>query len=143
MNRFGTRFRRNALVTLIVALSTTMPALAILGHGPQWSATYVAAYQPTFGSGSSNVPYAGTMKLTFNHGIISGTYVSDSVRPDPLYGKTIPVSGGVQHGHVTLNFGTFAGFTVRGTLAGDGQISGTATIKGRFYNFLAKVKSSP
>ena len=28
-------------------------------------------------------------------------------------------------------------------LAGDGEISGTATIRGSFYNFLAKVKSSP
>lgn len=88
-------------------------------------------------------PYSGILKLSFNHGIISGTYASDSVRPDPLRGRTIPVSGGVSEGHVTLNFSTSGGFTVRGTLAGDGEISGTATIRGRFYSFLAKVKSSP
>jgi hypothetical protein len=133
--------RISAAATLLWALAFT-PALAVtVAHGPVWSATYAAAYQPTFGS--PRVPYSGTLKLTFNHGIISGTYVAESVRPDPLYGRTVAVSGGVSHGQVTLNFSASGGFAVKGTLAGDGEISGTATIKGHFYNFLAKVKSSP
>jgi hypothetical protein len=132
---------RLVVFAFLFAAMAVRPALAVVVHGAEWSATYVAAYQPTFGH--QGVPYSGTMKLKFNHGIISGTYVADSVRPDPLYGKTIPVSGGVQHGQVMLNFGSFAGFSVKGTLAGDGEISGTATIKGKFYNFLARVKSSP
>jgi hypothetical protein len=33
--------------------------------------------------------------------------------------------------------------TLRGTLSSDGEISGAATVKGSFYNFSAKVKSSP
>ena len=120
---------------------TIQPALAVVEHGRVWQATYVAAYQPTFGS--QGVPRSGTMKLKFDHGIVSGTYVSESVRPDPLYGRTIAVSGGVSQGQITLNLQAPGGFTVRGTLAADGEISGTATIKGQFYSFLAKVKSSP
>ena len=36
------------------------------------------------------------LKLTFNHGIISGTYTSTSARPDPYYGRIIQVTGGVK-----------------------------------------------
>jgi hypothetical protein len=116
-------------------------SLGVVIHGRVWQATYVAAYQPTFGA--AHVPYAGTMKLTFNRGIISGNYVSESVRPDPLYGRTIPVSGNVSQGHITLILQAAGGFTVRGTLGANGEISGTATIRGQFYNFVAKVRSAP
>lgn len=129
-----------ALVALAYAL-TLAPALAAVEHGRVWEATYVAAYQPTFGR--QGVPYSGTLKLKFNNRIVSGTYVSESVRPDPLYGRTINVSGGVSQGQITLDFKASGGFTVRGTVAGNGEISGTATINGHFYSFLAKVKSSP
>ena len=129
-----------ALIALLLS-ANALPAVAVVVKGRVWQATYIAAYQPTFGA--QRVPHAGTMKLNFNNGIISGTYVSESVRPDPLYGRTIGVSGNVSEGHITLIFQTSGGFTVRGTLAGDGEISGTATINGSFYTFLAKVKSSP
>jgi hypothetical protein len=141
MNRAHARAYRFVAFAMLLAAIALRPALAVVVHGAEWSATYVAAYQPTFGH--QGVPYSGTMKLKFNHGIVSGNYVSESVRPDPLYGRTTPVTGNVQHGQITLNFGAFAGFSVRGTLAADGEISGTATIKGKFYHFLAKVKSSP
>jgi hypothetical protein len=129
-----------ALFVLLYSL-TLQPALAAVEHGRVWQATYVAAYQPTFGR--QGVPYSGTLKLKFNNGIVSGTYLSESVRPDPLYGRTINVSGGVSQGRITLDFKASGGFTVRGTLAENGEISGTATINGHFYSFLAKVKSSP
>ena len=80
---------------LLYAL-TLQSALAAVEHGRVWQATYVAAYQPTFGR--QGVPYSGTMKLKFNNGIITGTYLAESVRPDPLYGRTINVSGGVSQG---------------------------------------------
>ncbi len=83
------------------------------------------------------------MKLKFNNGIVSGTYTSESVRPDPLYGRPIAVSGNVSQGNVTLILQAPGGFTVRGTIAENGEISGTATVKGSFYTFMAKVKSSP
>jgi hypothetical protein len=135
--------RRQAVVVFAVLflVLTTQPALAVVERGRVWQATYVAASQPTFGR--QGVPRSGTMKLKFDHGIVSGAYVSESVRPDPLYGRTISVSGGVSQGQITLNLQAPGGFTVRGRLAGNGEISGTATIKGQFYNFLAKVKSSP
>ncbi len=134
---------RRAAVALTAALLSlqALPARAVAVHGRVWQATYVAAYQPTFGP--QKVPYSGIMKLKFDHGIISGTYVSESVRPDPLYGRTVAVTGNVSEGQVTLNLQAMGGFTVRGTLSGDGEISGTATIRGSFYSFLAKVKSSP
>ncbi len=128
-------------LTRLAALLALFLVTGVTLHGHVWQATYVAAYEPTFGP--SKVPYSGILKLKFNNGIVSGTYEATSVRPDPLYGKTIAVSGNVSEGHITLNFSTFGGFTVRGTVAGDGEISGTATIKGQFYSFLAKVKSSP
>jgi hypothetical protein len=129
-----TMFRLTTLTALIATLAVVM-------HGAVWEATYVAAYQPTFGN--TRVPNHGTMRLRFNHGIITGTYVSESVRPDPLRGRTIAVSGNVSGGHITLILQAPGGFTVRGTIASDGEISGTATIGGSFYSFLAKVKSSP
>lgn len=129
---------RSLRFAALIALAAT---LGVAMHGRVWQATYVAAYQPTFGA--QRVPNSGTMKLKFDHGIVSGTYVSESVRPDALYGRTIAVSGNVSHGQITLILQAPGGFTVRGTIADDGQISGTATVKGSFYNFLAKVKSSP
>ncbi len=135
------KHRSVAALFAVLASVQSLTALAVVVHGRVWEATYVAAYEPTFGP--RKVPYSGTMKLKFNHGIVSGTYVSESVRPDPLYGRTIAVSGNVSEGQITLNLQAMGGFTVRGTLSGDGEISGTATVKGSFYHFLAKVKSSP
>lgn len=135
---------RGRWIVALLAAALLLPAAragAAVLHGRVWEATYVAAYEPTFGPARG--PYGGRLKLKFNAGIISGTYVSDSIRPDPLYGRTIAVSGNVSEGQITLIFQTMGGFTVRGTLAGDGEISGTATINGHFYNFLARVKSSP
>ncbi|HZY96299.1 MAG TPA: hypothetical protein VFE35_04270 [Candidatus Cybelea sp.] len=131
---------RTALFVLAMS-AYAIPAVAVVMHGHVWQATYVAAYQPTFGA--QRVPNSGTLKLKFDHGIVSGTYVSESVRPDPLYGRIVAVSGNVSEGRITLIFQASGGFTVRGTIAGDGEISGTATIRGSFYSFLAKVKSSP
>lgn len=134
--------RCTRIITLTLALTAgaVANALAVAGHGPLWSATYIAAYNPLWNGG---VPYAGEMKLTFNHGIISGTCNSMSTRPDPLYGRIINVTGTVQHGNINLDVGGISGFRVRGTLSSKGEISGTATQKGHMYSFLAKVKSSP
>lgn len=130
---------RVAGVILMSALCAA-PALAVSVNHPVWSATYVAAYNPLFKGG---VPYSGEMKLSFNHGIISGTYTATSSRPDPLYGRILNVTGTVQHGNINFTVGGGSGFSLRGTLHQDGAISGTATQRGHSYNFLAKVKSSP
>lgn len=133
------RYRVVALGAALIALQS-LPGRTAVMHGHVWQATYVAAYQPTFGR--QGVPHAGTMKLKFNNGIVTGTYVSESVRPDPLYGRPIAISGNVSAGNITLILQAPGGFTVRGTIAENGEISGTATIKGSFYTFMAKVKSS-
>lgn len=132
---------RFAALLVTLALLPALPVGAVVMRGHVWEATYVAAYQPTFGN--ARVPNSGIMKLRFNHGIIAGTYEATSVRPDPLYGRTISVSGNVSQGQITLILQAPGGFTVRGTIADDGEISGTATIRGQFNSFLAKVKSSP
>ncbi len=133
MKRFG------AALLAVWMSACALPALAVVVRGRVWQATYIAAYQPTFGA--SRVPYAAKIKLHVNNGVISGTYVSESVRPDPLYGRILSVSGGVSEGNVTLYVAAPGGFTVRGTLGGNGTIVGTATVRGNFYTFVAKIKS--
>lgn len=132
--------RSGACLAVALAAVWASPALAVSVNRPVWSATYIAAYNPLFKGG---VPYSGELKLSFNRGIISGTYGATSSRPDPLYGRIINVTGTLQHGNINLDVGGMTGFTMRGTLHGDGTISGTATQRGHAYNFLAKVKSSP
>jgi hypothetical protein len=119
---------------LIGMLTTGAQALAVAGHGPVWSADYVVAYQSTFGA--QGVPYAGDLKLSVNHGIITGTYTSISVRPDPYYGRIIQVTGGVKGGGINLRIGNIS--LPNGTIAKDGTIQGTANWNGKLYNFLAK-----
>jgi hypothetical protein len=134
------RFLRSAFLAGVATTICMGPAYAVSVQSPEWSATYVAAYNPLWHGG---VPYSGEMKLKFNHGIISGTYTATSVRPDPMYGRIISVTGNVSHGNIMLDIGGMSGFTVRGTLENTGTISGTATKSGKQYRFLAKIKSSP
>lgn len=134
------RHLRSTFLTAVLAAFCCAAASAVSVHSPQWSATYIAAYNPLWHGG---VPYSGEMKLKFNHGIVSGTYTGTSTRPDPMYGRIVNVTGTVSHGNVYLDVGGMSGYTVRGTLEGDGTISGTATKSGKQYRFLAKIKSSP
>lgn len=135
------------LIFALVAALSTSPVLAATQNAPQpehpavWSATYVAAYQPQFGT--QGVPYSGVLKLKFNHGIISGTYDSESVRPDPLRGRIVNVTGGISGNHVSLRFATSSFTLSNGTIDNHGTISGTANYQGSLYNFLAKIKSKP
>jgi hypothetical protein len=128
------RALRIVVLALLGVCSAGGSALAVAGHGPVWSADYVAAYQPTFGT--QGVPYSGDLKLTFNHGIITGTYTSASVRPDPYYGRIVQVTGGYKSGQINLNIGNIS--LPNGTIAKDGTIKGTANWNGKLYNFLAK-----
>ena len=114
---------------------------AAVMHGRTWEATYVAAFQPTFGP--SRVPYSGTMNLKFNQGIVSGTYVADSVRPDPLYGRTVAVSGKVSEGRITLIFQSPGNLPCAARSRATARSPATASIRGTIYSLLAKVKSSP
>jgi hypothetical protein len=121
---------------VMVAVVENAPA-----HPAVWSATYVAAYQPQFGN-TGAVPYSGIMKLKFNHGVISGTYESQSVRPDPLSNRIVNVTGTIgKDNHVSLRFASFS--MLGGTIGASGTIKGTGNWNGHLYNFLAKIKSMP
>jgi len=137
--------RTHLLFAIFGALCTPW-AFAAVENAPQhpavWSATYVAAYQPQFGN--QGVPYVGVMKLKFNHGVISGTYDSQSTRPDPLRGRIVNVTGTIgKDNHVSLRFATSSFTLPNGTINGHGAIKGTANYNGHLYNFEAKIKSMP
>ena len=119
-----------------VAMSTAQ-VLAVAGHGPVWSAEYIAAYQPTFGQ--QGVPYAGDLSITVNNGIMTGTYTAFSNRPEPYYGRILPVTGGVSGSSVHLRFGSVS--LSNGTIEKDGTIRRTVNWNGKLYNFLAKPRS--
>lgn len=126
---------------MLVWAASGAPARAVATHGKVWRATYVAAFTPTFGR--ERIPYSGTLRLKFDNGSVSGTYTGESIRVDPLYGRTVLVSGGTESGHIMLNFGSPGGFRVNARISEDGSISGTTTIHRRFYNFVAHIKSTP
>jgi hypothetical protein len=136
---------RPSFLFAVVAALCTSSAWAAVQQAPQhpavWSATYVAAYQPQFGN-TQGVPYSGIMKLKFNHGIVSGTYDSTSVRPDPLRGRIINVTGTITpDNHMILRFGSFS--VPNATISAHGTIKGTGNWGGKLYNFEAKIKSMP
>lgn len=136
--------RASAFFAVVTALCIA-PALSVVEQVPPphlpavWSATYVAAFQPTLGT--QGVPYSGILKLSFNHGIITGTYQSESVRPDPMYGRIVNVTGNTNKGYVLLRFGSLS--LPNGTIDHNGTIGGTANWQGRLWDFLAIVKSKP
>lgn len=85
------------------------------------------------------VPWTGALAITVNTaGIISGKYRSNSVRPDPFYGKTILVSGGLTSGdRIRLSFGTSRA-SVKGTIS-DEKIVGTFyDARNHLYDFVAR-----
>jgi hypothetical protein len=121
---------------LFVIAGSAMPALAITNSGGEVATPYVAAFAPLFGT--SGVPRTGTMQLVVHDGTITGTYSGTSVAPDYLDGRIVPVTGSVSSadGYVQLYIG--GALSLRGTMAGDGTISGTATYHGRLYQFVAQ-----
>jgi hypothetical protein len=121
---------------LIAFAGTAVPALAATSYGGAVATPYVAAFAPLFGIAGG--PHAGTMQLVFDGQSIRGTYSGDSVMPDRLDDRIVPVSGTIDpsDGSVQLQVGAALWFT--GSVAGDGTMSGTATYDGRLYEFVAK-----
>jgi hypothetical protein len=67
----------------------------------------------------NGLPFTGALVFRVNsQGIINGIYESDSIRPDPIYGRPIDVTGGITEGnHIRLQIGVgSASLTVRGTI---------------------------
>ena len=99
--------------------------------------TYNCQWSPRVGHG---VGWTGTLTMRVNaEGVISGTYRSTSVRPDPFYGRTITVSGGLTGGNnIRLSFGISPNVTVRGVVVKNG-IQGSTSYNGGSVEFLASL----
>jgi hypothetical protein len=97
------------------------------------SVPYVIGFHPMH---SSQTPYLGQLHLTFNNGVVSGTYTDLSIRPGSPFAnaQNLPVSGNVSESHVTL---IIRQVTFRGTMSGN-KMSGSATIRGSIYTFEAQ-----
>jgi len=124
-----------AIALATVAVST-LPAFATTTvEGTGLPVPYVAAFAPVFGP--SAVPHAGTMRLLVQGNTISGSYTGISVRPDRFNNRIEPVVGTLaDDGYVQLSIGN--ALSLRGTMAQDGTIAGTATYDGRLYEFTAE-----
>jgi len=116
------------------------PALAVTNEGAQAATPYVAAFAPVFAV--NGFPHTGVMQIAVNDGSISGTYSGTSVGPDFLNDRIVPVSGTISptDGYVQLFIG--GALSLRGTMAGNGTISGTATYRGHLYEFLAQPETA-
>jgi hypothetical protein len=115
-------------VSLIAAVGkSTLPVGVPLGYRTQINVL-----------NSLGEPYTGALVFRVNgDGTVSGDYESDSVRPDPLYGRLIPVTGTVSGNQVLLQIGNGVhAFSMNGTISRH-SISGSATQNGRVWTFSA------
>jgi len=88
---------------------------------------YYCHWTKQFGGG---LAWTGDLKFNVNsEGILNGTYRSNSVRPDPFYGKIITVTGGVTGTNIRLSFGISPSLTARGTVANN-AITGSTQYNG-------------
>ena len=120
---------RSLFLALLALLTVAYGAQSVVRNVP-----YVAAFAPLNSSAS---PFSGTMRLNFNHGIVSGYYDDTSISPrGPLANRLrVPVSGGVSgDGSINLLIGPLS---FHGRLHGR-WMKGTATAYGRIYTFSAK-----
>lgn len=85
---------------------------------------------------SAAMPLTGALVFKLNSsGILNGWYESDSIRPDPLYGQKIPVTGGVSGNHIRIQIGTGArAISINGTVRG-GEITGSAMLRSGVWTF--------
>lgn len=115
------------VILLAVAAKPALPVGTPLGFRTQIN-----------GLNSMNVPYTGALVIRVNSGgIISGQYQSDSIRPDPMYGRLTAVTGTISGDRILLQIGIGTGaFAVNGTVTGRG-ISGSARQNGRIWTFTA------
>ncbi|HMF29426.1 MAG TPA: hypothetical protein VKE42_11675 [Candidatus Cybelea sp.] len=129
-----------AAAGVLFAAASIAPALAVTNSGAQSATPYVAAFAPVFAV--NGFPHTGVMQIVINDGTISGTYSGTSAGPDYLDDRIVLVSGTVSpdDGYVQLFIG--GALALRGTMANDGTISGTATYRGRLYEFVAQPETA-
>jgi hypothetical protein len=62
-------------------------------------------------------------------------YESDSIRPDPLYGRQVPVTGTISGSQIRLQIGNgVRAFTINGTVNGQ-LITGSASMSSGIWSF--------
>lgn len=126
-------------IALLVALSSNARAVTTSNAPPnEKNVPYVMGFNPL---NSSAHPYLGQLHLTFNDGVLSGTYTDLSIKPGSPFANThnITVSGNYSGSHVTL---IIRHITFRGTFSSPSKMSGSGTIRGSIYVFEAH-KGSP
>ncbi len=83
-------------------------------------------------------PYTGALVFKLHeNGILTGEYESDSIRPDPLYGQRIPVTGTISGTHIRLQIGTGVhAIAINGTV-NEQNISGSVMRRDGVWTFKA------
>lgn len=132
----STRLWAAALLFAAAFFGTALRSDAISTNAEVRNVPYVVAYQPSIG-GNGGTPYSGKLILNYNHGIVSGRYTDESIKPGAPFAQrpNTSVSGGVDGNRIHFTIG--GSFTFNGTIEGE-TISGSATYRGRIYNFMAK-----
>ncbi len=127
---------RAALVAVFITTPfvSMPPAGAVQTTGVARNVQYVAAFEPLF---NASIPFSGRIVLNFNNGIVSGSYTDMSIQPNAPFTNrvNVPISGGVDGDNIHFTIG--GTFTFNGKIEGD-TISGSATYRGKVYQFLAR-----
>jgi hypothetical protein len=107
------------------AVATTAGAALAVTVGTPHTTHYTTEMGPR---DSFSVPYTGTMELKYSSdGIINGTYRSTSVRPDPMSGRIVTVTGALMdNNRIRLSF-AYGNYSFRGTVEKGGEIVASAT----------------
>jgi hypothetical protein len=89
---------------------------------------------------SHRAPFTGALVIRLSpQGIISGVYASDSIRPDPLFGHQVPVTGSISSGNqirLQIGVGSVA-LTVRGNITQYGIAASAANASFGILDFAA------
>jgi len=128
---------RRLIALSALALTPVMLAVTTLKWPAQEALGFRTQISPQFGIAA---PYTGALVITVdNKGYLKGEYQSDSIRPDPMYGRTVPVSGAISNNGIQLQIGgALRPITVSGTYTNN-AITGTVTggIRGGIWTFHA------
>lgn len=134
---------------LFAASALTLMPLLLAVTTAKWPAEQPLGFRteisPQFGI---SAPYTGALVLKVDEkGYIRGTYQSDSIRPDPMYGRNVQVTGSVSGNGIQLQIGgAFHPLTVSGTYT-NSAITGSVTggLRGiwRFHATRVHLKAPP
>src|SRR5271165_753302 len=121
------------LIAAVICVASALPS----GAAPTPPQTVAGGILPVGQNLHYYCDWTGDLKFSVNaDGIVNGTYRSNSVRPDPFYGKIVTVTGGVTGTNIRLSFGIVPNISVRGTVANN-AITGATQYNGGTLEFVA------